>query len=133
MNQDLPKGYTCTECGKFHKFNTYVYAHYETRLSHICDNCNRPHWIVNGKATPRQSWLESLRECAVQADSLQNYLKRYYKPRRIHDFDSLLRSYQAELDKFGFVHTSHHDNVTGRHIAWFLPDEQTIAEEDSTR
>jgi len=65
------------------------------------------------------TYEKTMRQSAVKADSLSDYLKRYYNPRRIHDFDSLLRAYQKTLDIFGYVVTSYHDNVTGRTIAWF--------------
>lgn len=55
----------------------------------------------------------------VQADDLADYLRRYYKKRRIGDFETLLAAYQKQLNLNGFVCTSHHDNVTGNAIAWF--------------
>jgi hypothetical protein len=57
----------------------------------------------------------------VEASSVENYLDRYYKPSR--RTDTLLAFYEEELEEFGYVCTSHHDNVTGEFIAWpHLPD-----------
>lgn len=39
MNHEK-KGVTCT-CGKYHEFNGYVYAHWNTLLSLTCDRCGR--------------------------------------------------------------------------------------------
>lgn len=63
-----------------------------------------------------------MRKCAVEADSLEDYLSRYYKSDRVTD--TLLATYQEELDHDGYVHTSHHDNITGRHISWYPSREQ---------
>ncbi len=52
----------------------------------------------------------------VEATSLENYLDRYYKPNR--RTSTLLSIYHGELDKFGYVCTSQHDNVTGSFIYW---------------
>ena len=46
--KDIPKGYTC-ECGKFHKYPMYVYAHWRDVLVHACD-CGRKYNIVCGSA-----------------------------------------------------------------------------------
>jgi hypothetical protein len=52
----------------------------------------------------------------VEADSVADYLDRYYKPsRRTPD---LLASYEDEYASRGYVCTSHHDNVTGHFIYW---------------
>jgi len=47
---DLEKGYTC-ECGKFHEYPVYVYAHWGIELAHTCDECKRKHMILEGLAT----------------------------------------------------------------------------------
>lgn len=52
----------------------------------------------------------------VKAKSVEDYLNRYYKKSRMTP--TLLKSYQEEYDKYGYVCTSHHDNVTGEFIAW---------------
>lgn len=56
----------------------------------------------------------------VEAESVADYLTSYYKPDRLAStgFDVLLRSYEIELQVYGFVVTSHYDNVTGGLIAW---------------
>lgn len=52
----------------------------------------------------------------VEAESIADYLSRYYKPDRITA--TLQRAYEIELEVYGFVVTSHYDNVTGGWIAW---------------
>lgn len=46
--EEVAKGYTCA-CGKFHKFNGYVYAHWNIQLVHACA-CGRENKIKNGVA-----------------------------------------------------------------------------------
>jgi len=52
-DDDTPKGFTC-ECGKKHNFSAYVFAHWNERLVHTCDQCNRLHTICAGEATIRK-------------------------------------------------------------------------------
>ena len=62
----------------------------------------------------------------VEADSVLDYLIRYYKPERSCPDPgdagpvrrSLLDMYKEEYNEDGYVCTSHHDNVTGRFIFW---------------
>lgn len=46
---DMPKGFTC-ECGLYHPFSAYVYAHWTQRLTHACP-CGRKHLVYAGDAT----------------------------------------------------------------------------------
>ena len=52
----------------------------------------------------------------VEADSVADYLDRYYKKDRMTP--TLLSTYERELERDGYVCTSHHDNVTGEFICW---------------
>lgn len=52
----------------------------------------------------------------VEADSVADYLDRYYKPER--RTPTLLNTYLREYEERGYVSTSHHDNITGRFIFW---------------
>jgi len=59
----------------------------------------------------------------VQAISVQDYLNRYYKKDRYTGRGAeyaaaLLKSYEFEYEKNGYVCTSRFDNVTGECIAW---------------
>jgi hypothetical protein len=47
--KELPKGFKC-ECGEWHDFVTYVYAHWDIPLTHVCTICSRVHIILRGKA-----------------------------------------------------------------------------------
>ena len=56
----------------------------------------------------------------VAAESVKDYLERYYKKSRWTP--TLLDTYEKEFAESGYVCTSHHDNVTGEFIAWpFYP------------
>jgi len=61
----------------------------------------------------------------VEAESVEDYLDRYYKKDRMTD--TLLESYEKEYKENGYVCTSHHDNVTGDFIAWPSYPSKTIA------
>jgi hypothetical protein len=45
----LPKGFTC-ECGKFHRYPGYVFAHWRNLLDFTCDECGAKYSIVIGRA-----------------------------------------------------------------------------------
>jgi len=45
----LPSGFTC-ECGEFHKYPAYVYAHWRDLLAFTCQSCQRQCAIVMGVA-----------------------------------------------------------------------------------
>lgn len=49
--KDLPKGFTCSSCGKEHRFSLWVYGHWNEGLSMVCD-CGLRHSIRKGIATP---------------------------------------------------------------------------------
>ncbi len=60
----------------------------------------------------------------VPATSVADFLDRYYKPDRYHgrgaDYAAtLLASYEADFARDGYVIISHHDNVTGKIVAFF--------------
>jgi hypothetical protein len=72
--------------------------------------------------TRREFALRACREGGwheVQADSVADYLTRYY--RRDRKTETLLATYEQEFAAEGFVSTSHWDSVTGEHICWFGP------------
>lgn len=66
----------------------------------------------------------AIQEQVVVAASVADYIIRYYKADRRLDHDraygegSLTRAYEAELERDGYICTSHHDNVTGAFIYW---------------
>lgn len=47
----LEEGFTCTKCGTFNRYPSYVYAHWYEELIHTCD-CKQKHRIKNGRAFP---------------------------------------------------------------------------------
>lgn len=50
MSERLEKGFKC-ECGKYHEYPGYVFAHYDVELIHTCEDCGRKHLIYTGIAT----------------------------------------------------------------------------------
>jgi hypothetical protein len=46
---ELAKGFTC-DCGTFHRFPTYVYAHWTDELNFQCESCQRVWKIRRGYA-----------------------------------------------------------------------------------
>ena len=64
----------------------------------------------------------------VSAQSVGDFLDRYYKPDRYtgrgEEYAShLLASYESDFTSRGFVIISHHDSVTGEVVAYFGPSE----------
>ncbi len=62
----------------------------------------------------------------VEAESVEDFLHRYYKPDRytgrgLEYAAILLASHQADFEKDGYDIISHHDSVTGRVVAYFGP------------
>jgi len=47
---EVPKGFTC-ECGTFHRYGLYVYAHWRDVLVHVCSKCGAMHHIIMGHVT----------------------------------------------------------------------------------
>lgn len=43
----LVKGFTC-ECGTWHAFPSYVFAHWDDRLTHTCPECKAVHDVRRG-------------------------------------------------------------------------------------
>lgn len=63
-------------------------------------------------------------DCQVEAESVADFLARYYRPERYHgrgdDYAAgLLASYEADFARHGYTFISHHDSVTGRVVAFF--------------
>jgi hypothetical protein len=57
-----------------------------------------------------------MKSCVVEANSVEDYLNRYYKKNL--RTPTLVNSYKKELEEFGYIATSHHDNVMGETICW---------------
>jgi hypothetical protein len=47
MTEELPKGYKCL-CKEFNSFSSWVYAHWDERITHACD-CGRQNVIRRGR------------------------------------------------------------------------------------
>lgn len=52
-NKDMPEGFKCGGCGTFHKFDAYVWAHWNERLTHTCE-CGVVVDIVGGGISPHK-------------------------------------------------------------------------------
>ena len=66
-------------------------------------------------------WYSTVR--IVKADSVADYLDRYYKPSR--RTDTLLATYEEEFRRNGYICTSSYDNIIGEFIVW--PSRAAIA------
>ena len=49
MSRELLKGFTC-ECGKYHKYGMYYYAHYDEAMIFTCPDCGTQYRLLKGKA-----------------------------------------------------------------------------------
>lgn len=49
-DKKLPKGFTCEDCGKKHRFPSYVYAHWDEELFTTCD-CGTRYCVFRGHAS----------------------------------------------------------------------------------
>ena len=72
----------------------------------------------------RTDFGEVFRKYAVKACSVSDFLDRYYKPDRYRgrgaDYAAgLLRSYQDDAARDGWIMISCHDSVTGKIVAYF--------------
>jgi len=61
MKEELPKGYDCPACGRFHRFSPWVYAHWDIAITHSC-NCGVEATILMGRAYPPDSDIEEIQE-----------------------------------------------------------------------
>jgi hypothetical protein len=70
-------------------------------------------------ALPDKAW-GNFKKHAVEAESVADFLQRYYKPARLAGHEAgLLASYQRDFDDEGFCFISCHDSVTGEYVAYF--------------
>lgn len=46
----LAEGYDCTKCGQHHKFGSWIYAHWDENVNHVCLSCGTEHVIIRGEA-----------------------------------------------------------------------------------
>lgn len=50
MGEDgSPSGFHCTACGRVARFDQYVNAHWDLRLTHTCE-CGQKHMVEQGRA-----------------------------------------------------------------------------------
>lgn len=48
------KGFTC-ECGTYHEFPMYVFAHWRNIILHTCEECGAKHEVICGSVTLKQA------------------------------------------------------------------------------
>lgn len=68
--------------------------------------------------------FEKFMQYKVTAESVEDFLERYYKPDRYHGRGEeyaavLLASHQADFEQHGYDIISHHDSVTGQVVAFY--------------
>ena len=64
-----------------------------------------------------------LRAYGVQANGVEDFLNRYYKPDRFRSRGAdyavaLIASHAKHYHDYGYDFISHHDSVTGEIVAW---------------
>ena len=67
---------------------------------------------------------ERMKKYKVEADSVEDFLNKYYKPERYTDRGEeyaqyLLQQYKEELKEKGYCFISGHDCVMGRAVAYY--------------
>ncbi len=67
---------------------------------------------------------EHFKQYKVEADSVEDYLKKYTKQhqhegRGAEYVACRIESHKAELNKYGFCFITHHDSVTGEIVAYY--------------
>jgi D-tyrosyl-tRNA(Tyr) deacylase len=78
----------------------------------------------------RARTFESFKKYRVEADSVEDFLKKYYKASRYTEQGeqyaaSLLESYKADFESDGFVFVSRHDSRSGEVVSFYgATDEQ---------
>ena len=50
------EGFEC-QCGEYHKYPGYVFAHWDLRLTFTCKHCKRKYLILKGLATKQKDAL----------------------------------------------------------------------------
>ena len=50
---ELPKGFTC-ECGRYHEFDMYYFAHFDEVMIYTCPDCEQKYNLLRGKAVKTQ-------------------------------------------------------------------------------
>ena len=80
---------------------------------------------------------ESYKKYAVQADSVEDFCNRYYKPSAFHDRtgsawdygdgesyqEACIKSHKKHIERDGFTTITRHDSKTGEVVAYY-PNEQ---------
>ena len=56
------------------------------------------------------------------AESVSDFLRKYYRRNRIRDFSALVDSYEREYEEFGYCFIATPDNVVGEIAAWYGPN-----------
>lgn len=67
---------------------------------------------------------EAFKKYKVEADSLEDFLKRYTKhahheARGKEYVEARIKSHQEDLDKYGFTFITHHSSVIGEHVSYY--------------
>lgn len=49
---EFPKGFTCASCGKFTRYDAWVYAHWQELLTATCPACGKKYTLRAGRVSP---------------------------------------------------------------------------------
>ena len=62
---------------------------------------------------------ETFKKYQVEADSVTDFISKYYRPERITD--TLIESNEAHVKEFGFTFISNHDSITHSIVSYYPP------------
>jgi len=105
----------CSECGR-------DFSHYPGVRNCHCPDSNCP-----SACPPPARW--PFRDDRVEAESVADFLERYYRPDRYHgrgeDYAAaVLASHEKHFEKHGYDIISRHESMTGKVVAYFATDEE---------
>jgi transposase len=67
---------------------------------------------------------EAFKKYKVEANSIEDFLKRYTKPSRneqrpIDYQEARIKSHTEDLQKYGYTFITHHDSITGECVSYY--------------
>lgn len=67
---------------------------------------------------------ENFKKYKVEADSVEDFLKKYTKPKRLEGrvagyTEARIKSYTEELNKYGYCIMTHHESITGEVVSYY--------------
>lgn len=120
-NTVLPSGYRC-DCGKFHKFPSYVFAHWRQSIRHACDRCETIHTIFAGEVIRVQRPKKTKHVPAVRWTDMANGKGLVYRGRALRiRYDSKERCFVGYIGRERVVEST-------RGSSKYISDRASMAE-----